>query len=49
MPDLTGQLGARILASVLALVAAVLFMGVIDLATLPGWVNQEFEWRSRWR
>jgi hypothetical protein len=44
MPALTGQLGARVLAWVLALVSAVVFMGVIDLATLPGWVNQEFEW-----
>jgi hypothetical protein len=33
-----------VLAWALALVSAVLFMGVIDLATLPGWVNQEFEW-----
>lgn len=44
MTGLTGSVGARLLASVLALVAAVLFMGLIDLATLPGWVNQEFEW-----
>lgn len=44
MAGLTGSLGARLLAWVLAGVSAVLFMGLIDLATLPGWVNQEFEW-----
>lgn len=35
---------ARWVAVVLALVAAVVMMGVIDLLTLPGWVNQEYEW-----
>jgi hypothetical protein len=44
MPDLTGALGARLLATALAIVAAVVFMGVIDLATLPGWVDQQYEW-----
>jgi hypothetical protein len=44
MPNLTGQLGARLLAAALALVAALIFMGVPDLATLPGWVDQAFEW-----
>ncbi len=44
MQAVGGQVAARVLASALALAAALLFMGVIDLATLPGWVNQEFEW-----
>ena len=44
MQAVSGQVGARVLASAMALAAALLFMGVIDLATLPGWVNQEFEW-----
>lgn len=35
---------ARWVAVGLALVAAVLMMGVIDLLTLPGWVNQQYEW-----
>lgn len=35
---------ARVVAGVLALVAAVILMGLIDLFTLPGWVNQEYEW-----
>ena len=32
------------MAVLLALVAAVVMMGVIDLMTLPGWVNQQYEW-----
>lgn len=35
---------ARWVAVVLALVAAVVMMGIIDLLTLPGWVNQQYEW-----
>ncbi|MFP5416003.1 MAG: hypothetical protein ACLGHZ_03870 [Actinomycetes bacterium] len=35
---------ARWVAVVLALLAAVGMMGVIDLLTLPGWVNQQFRW-----
>ena len=35
---------ARVVAVVLALVATVLLMGVIDLLTLPGWVDQRYEW-----
>jgi hypothetical protein len=35
---------ARVVAVVLALVSAVILMGLIDLFTLPGWVDQSFEW-----
>jgi hypothetical protein len=35
---------ARVVASAFALVAALILMGLIDLFTLPGWVNQDFEW-----
>ena len=35
---------ARVTAVVLALVATILLMGLIDLFTLPGWVDQRFEW-----
>jgi hypothetical protein len=35
---------ARTVAVLLALVAAVLLMGVIDLMTLPGWVDQRYVW-----
>lgn len=35
---------ARVVAVVLLLVSTILLMGIIDLFTLPGWVNQEFVW-----
>lgn len=35
---------ARVVAAVFALIATVILMGLIDLLTLPGWVNQDFEW-----
>ena len=35
---------ARWVAVLLSLVAMILMMGLIDLFTLPGWVNQEYEW-----
>lgn len=35
---------ARILAAFLSLVAAIPYFGLIDLATLVGWVNPEFQW-----
>ncbi|WP_210479190.1 hypothetical protein [Naasia sp. SYSU D00948] len=35
---------AQVLAWTLAVAAAVPFFGLIDLATLPGWVNQEYIW-----
>ncbi|WP_205687403.1 hypothetical protein [Cellulomonas endophytica] len=35
---------ARVLAVVLALVAALLLMGVVDLVTLLGWVDQRYVW-----
>ncbi|WP_324650735.1 hypothetical protein [Georgenia sp. H159] len=35
---------ARVVAVLFALIAAVILMGLIDLLTLPGWVNQDFEW-----
>jgi hypothetical protein len=34
----------RAVAVLLALAAALLMMGLIDLLTLPGWVNQQYEW-----
>jgi len=40
----TSTTPARVVAVLLALVAALIFMGIIDLFTLPGWVNQDFEW-----
>lgn len=35
---------ARIVAVLFALVAALVLMGLIDLLTLPGWVDQRYEW-----
>ncbi|WP_341358924.1 hypothetical protein V5H98_14335 [Georgenia sp. M64] len=35
---------ARVVAALFALIAAFILMGLIDLLTLPGWVNQDFEW-----
>ena len=35
---------ARVTAVLLALVAALLLMGIVDLFTLPGWVDPRFEW-----
>ena len=35
---------ARVVAVALALVATLLLMGLIDLFTLVGWVDQDFEW-----
>lgn len=35
---------ARVVAVVLALISALILMGLIDLFTLPGWVDQDFEW-----
>lgn len=35
---------ARVVAVVLVLASTILLMGLIDLFTLPGWVNQEFVW-----
>ncbi|WNB86476.1 hypothetical protein [Cellulomonas sp. ATA003] len=35
---------ARVVAVVLALFSAVILMGLIDLFTLPGWVDQSFVW-----
>lgn len=38
------MISTRVVAGVLALVSAVILMGLIDLFTLPGWVDQDFEW-----
>lgn len=35
---------ARLVAIVFAFVAAILMLGLIDLFTLPGWVDQRYEW-----
>lgn len=35
---------ARVVAAIFPLISAIILMGLIDLFTLPGWVNQDFEW-----
>ena len=35
---------ARVVAWMFAAFAAVPFFGLIDLATLPGWVDLDYEW-----
>lgn len=36
--------GVKALAWLLAFVSAVLFFGIVDLFTLPGWVDPRYEW-----
>ncbi|SOC56573.1 hypothetical protein [Ornithinimicrobium cerasi] len=44
-PDVRSRVtAARSVAVLLALVALFIMMGLIDLLTLPGWVDQRYEW-----
>lgn len=44
-PPTARMRGAKALAWFLAFVSAFLFFGIVDLLTLPGWVDPRYEWK----